>query len=700
MILFLSDYKYYPTAIHHTQTKNKSFIEYSSMLKEMGIKNYGFPLVLYNPLLVDIDPHSKTLTVEEEAMIIEEIAVNKFYLIREIIRVPTPGSSTPGFFLANRGNIALLWLFFLHVTTLLIQPRQTGKSMIIKTIIKSILDFWANNTDVFLLTKDNELRTDTVGGVKELEEGLPAFLRLKTPNDKNNSETVTSIVNNNVLKTAVSQSSEKGANKIGRGHTTPVRLIDEVGYIDHLESSLSSLLTAGTKADVIAKNNGTLYGTIMATTPPPLSSPSGKYAREIYDSFVKFSEKMYDLEDADALNEFIDKNTGFHRGVVIDMNHRKLGYTDDWLRERIRATGVRGDKMAADYLNIWPLGTGTKSPLKKEDLKALEESKTDPIYDEIYESGYMINWYIPKSKVNELKNFTSIAGMDTSEMIGKDETTLIIRYPDTGEVIGTASYNMSNIYELTKYIGALLIKYSSMIWIPESKSTGSAIIDGVIVILLENNEDPFRRIFNWVVQNHITDPKKFSSIDMKMWNRDNRVYTEYKKEFGYRTSAGGRASRDGLYVDTLELSLNDTACVARDRKLISQLMALKTKNNRLDHDVNGKDDMVISWLLTYWFLLNVKNPEFYGLHPDYILTAIHRNSPDDVVSEDDVAQELIMKELDTLKNRLTEARTQFDALPIIGRITHLSKYLDDDKYRTLNLSALLEQTLKKNKKKY
>lgn len=40
MIKFLQDWQRFPHAIAHTDTKNKSFLRYSMLLRDMGIKNY------------------------------------------------------------------------------------------------------------------------------------------------------------------------------------------------------------------------------------------------------------------------------------------------------------------------------------------------------------------------------------------------------------------------------------------------------------------------------------------------------------------------------------------------------------------------------------------------------------------------------------------------------------------------------------
>jgi hypothetical protein len=57
----------------------------------------------------------------------------------------------------------------------------------------------------------------------------------------------------------------------------------------------------------------------------------------------------------------------------------------------------------------------------------------------------------------------------------------------------------------------------------------------------------------------------------------------------------------------------------RDVKTIDQILGLVIRNGRLDHAVNGHDDLCVAWLLGYWFLTSARNVEFYGISPSQIL---------------------------------------------------------------------------------
>ena len=76
MILFANDWKKHPSAIVDLKTRNKSAIRLALLYKEMGIKNYAFPLALHDPSLQGVDPFSPDLTIEQINAIAIETANN------------------------------------------------------------------------------------------------------------------------------------------------------------------------------------------------------------------------------------------------------------------------------------------------------------------------------------------------------------------------------------------------------------------------------------------------------------------------------------------------------------------------------------------------------------------------------------------------------------------------------------------------
>ena len=128
-ILFEQDWLKYPNAIADTNTSNKSFIRICQLIREIGVKNCMFPLALLDRSLVGVNPHDPNISIENQLKVAYECKINTWYFMREVARVPpiAGGDAIP--LEANRGNVALYWYFMNHVMTILIQIRQTGKSL-------------------------------------------------------------------------------------------------------------------------------------------------------------------------------------------------------------------------------------------------------------------------------------------------------------------------------------------------------------------------------------------------------------------------------------------------------------------------------------------------------------------------------------------------------------------------------------------
>ena len=117
------------TVYYHMSTTNKSFLEVSQYLKDSGIMNHKFMLVLIDPDLARIDPHDPGLSTMMKTKVLKECLYNPWYFFRETVRIPDSGQTTGVKFQLNRGNLALLFCLMLNLNIFLEQPRQTGKTI-------------------------------------------------------------------------------------------------------------------------------------------------------------------------------------------------------------------------------------------------------------------------------------------------------------------------------------------------------------------------------------------------------------------------------------------------------------------------------------------------------------------------------------------------------------------------------------------
>jgi len=703
MILFLEDWKKYPGAAPNYATTNTTWVRLAGVYHKMGIKNCLFHLALVDQRLVNIDPHSKNLTEQEVAMIIDEIAINPWYMLREIIRVPPVAGVDPVPLRANRGNIGLYWLFHNHITSMLILPRQTGKSVAADANTVSLLTGLCVNTDISLLTKDDALRVKNVKRIKDMISCLPEYLHLRSNKDTNNTEKVTIQRLGNTLLTAVAQASKKAALNLGRGMTNAINVIDEFAFINNIKTTLSALLASAGAARDEAKLLGAPHGTIFTTTPGYLSSESGEFAHRVYNDSFRWSEKIFDTKDnEEAVNMVVKNSSSGKEQVVIDLNHRQLGYTDEWLRKKISDAMAEGSSIEAEFLNIWPDGTST-SIISKEKLKLIKDSIINDPRVDVSTYGYIIRWFVTEDK---LSNMLVVAGLDTSDAVGEDGIGLIMRDVATGAVVGSGDFNETNTITFAKWLADFLISHPNILLIPERKSTGISIIDALIEILLHNDVDPFTRIFNWVV-NDYKAKETYSSdvINCPFSRRDPSVYVKYRKQFGYATAGAGRSSRTMLYGEIFNASISYTADSVRDSKLVNQLSGLVVKNNRIDHGSGNHDDLVIAWLLCHWFLAKAENLSFYNIPTHKVLTSV----AEAVIEEQGGAEAVEAKEyqlelkaeIDELIDKLKEENVPLRRAMITNKLRYLYRDVDVNIIQVFNLDTLLNSIEQdRNKKRY
>jgi hypothetical protein len=682
LILFTEDWHKYPRAIVHNETKNKTWLRLASLLKYMKIENHMFLLALHNPELKDIDPLDNNLDIRTKALIAKECKENPWYYFREVARVPPIAGGEPVQFRANRANIALLWLYFNHITTYLLQPRQTGKSLTIIELIGYLLNTRSNNYNIGLLTKDEKLRDKTSRHIRDTIECLVDYIQILDKRDVKNSEKISVKKLNNNLSIMLSGSSKAAALNVGRGLSLPTSIIDEFAYITNIHLLLPVLLASAGAAREEAAKSGSDYGTIFTTTPGRLNTNEGRFTHNIYKGSLRWSEKFYDLKDQTTLEEVMVKNTsgrGKYNVMLLEFNHRQLGFTDEWLAKRMSDALSEGEDAESDFLLKW-VGGSFSSPIDKDILEILKDTSIKNPRVDISTSGYILNWYVSESTLyNMLNNGYVTAGLDTSEAIGNDDTTLVFRYSKTGETIATGVFNETNLIMFANFLLDILNKYDNLVLVPERKSSAGAIIDHIILMMHASNKNPFKRIFNMVYNEKEKYIKQYPELFMSRCP-SMEVMNKFKSKIGFATTGAGIFARSELYGNTFNFALKYTANVTRDVMLIEQLSGLTVKNNRIDHSDGSHDDMVISWLLSMWFLQKAKNKDLYVNNADTGLRDIvdnkamfnNKNVDKKKIQEQESLKEYISNLITLLRNEQNE----YIAFKILNKIRKLEDKID------------------------
>jgi hypothetical protein len=706
MILFSEDWQRYPTAIVDVKTSNQSFVRLAAVYRDMGVRNHAFLLALVNPRLQGVNPYDPNLTREQKDMIVVECKMNPWYYFREVARIPGGSGEEAIPIIANRGNIALWWCFFNHIMITLIQPRQTGKSITTDELMVYLMGVVLGNTLVVMLTKDEKLRKENVQRIKNIFAELPPYLNQRNPKrDVNNSEEIGVGSLQNRYVTLLPQASEKAALNVGRGFTSPINHVDEGPFCVNIDISLPAMLSSGNAARDRAARVGAPYGTILTTTAGKRDEKEGAFIYKILMESMVWTEKVFDAENHADLEKIIrrssrsdDNKDGFFQ-INATFSHRQLGYTDEWLHRAMASTKSEGDAAERDYMNVWTSGT-QNHPLSVELLKKITASKDgNPHTDFNNPERYLLRWYVDEEYLDKyMEENKVILGVDTSDAVGKDDIGLVFTDARTLDVVGAANINETNILSFSMFLVNLLVKYQNITMVMERRSSGASIMDIMIKLLLERGEDPFKRMYNRVVQEFEENRERFMEIRQPVGRRNMEVYTQYKSSFGFSTSGSGVNARNELYGNTLQNAAKRGCDRVKDSVLISQIAGLQTRGGRIDHAVKGHDDMVVAWLLCNWFLTNGINLAHYGITQVMTDVATTQNK---VYTPEEyglmIQQQLIQDKIDKLAQQLTEEVDEYVCISLEHQLRTLARGLSYENAQLNSVDQLINN-IKENKK--
>lgn len=690
MILFNNDWTRFASARPDFDTTNESFLRLVALYGEMGVKNRFFPLALINPALKGVDPHCGILSDQTKIDIGLECRWNMWYFLREVVRIPPVAGPNPISYKANRGNIATTWAFLNSIDIALIQPRQTGKSVSTDCIMLWLLFIGAGNSIINMITKDDTLRKKNVERIKKLRDLLPAYLVPLTREDSDNQFEVTCKYHQNFYTTGVAQSSESAANNLGRGLTAPIAHIDEGPFISHIGTTLPAALAAATTAREEAKKYGRPYGNIFTTTAGKKDDRDGRFMYDMIVGGATWTELFFDCVDREALVAMVRANCGGRKLIInATFSHRQLGYTDEWLYEAMSQASSFGDAADRDFFNVWTSGTQS-SPLTPALNEKIRDSVVEIKHTEITKELYVIRWYLDERELAAAKlNDHFILGLDTSEAVGRDAIAGVILSVKDMSVVGAFTVNETNLIRFSNALAELMVKYPNMTVVPEKKSTGQMIVDSLLLTLPKYGIDPYRRIFNRIVEESSERQELFKEIQRPGMRTENFMDAT-KKYFGFNTTA---ESRNILYSTVLQNAAKKGGHLVRDKVLSNEIRALVVKRGRIDHDASGHDDTVIAWLLANWFLQLGTNLSWYGIDPNMVMSAVSDNSR--VLTPMEIRERQTQKdfrtEMDELYSRLGEAQDTFTIARLEARLKFLSSRIKDDVEEVNNMNALIQR---------
>lgn len=690
MILFQEDWKKFPTAFPDISTTNESWVKLAALLKSMGVTNYYFMLALYQPILKGVDPYSENLSEEIKMAIALEIQYNPWYFFREVVRIPN--GKSPLMFNAHRGNISVIWSFLVNIDYAFIIPRQNGKSTTVDCIDIYLLFFKLFGAEIFLLTKDNTLRKRNIRRLKETRDLLPKWLCPHNPKkDENNVESITCVARGNRLSSAVGQMQVAQAENVGVGSTFYVTNIDESPKTPNIHITLPFFLACTTTARDNAEREGYPYGNLFTCTSGKKSTQEGSYMYTyLYNSMV-WDECLYDCKNRKDAIEMVCRNSkDGSRKIIGVFNHRQVGRTDEWLKEKRKLVGGSRETFEMDYLNKWSSGTLT-SPIDSQVLESIKLSEKDHVYTQVNNDSYILRWYIPEHLIAEFmySNDTTIT-LDSGEAVGRDYNAITVLNDADCSLIAASGINEANTTKYALWLADLLIMFPRMTLIFENKSTGGAIVDTIVIKLVSKGIDPFKRIYNKIVDHYLEYKDEYEYISKHMAFRSEETYVKYKSLFGFKTNG---SNRQFLYDTVLTEALKSSGHLIKDKVLIEELSGLIEKNGRVDHLAGGHDDMVISYLLGHYFLKHTKNLKYYGIDISNLLSLVTPNGA--IMTDEEMLNRrkllFLQQEIQELKEKLTVASNIIESTIYEKQLTLKVKEANELGDISLSIDKVLEE---------
>lgn len=693
-VRFLKDYDAYNAAPDQT-TKNLSFLRTAEVFRLLGVKNYYFCLQINNPALIGVDPHSTTLTEEQKLMVLHECRQNFWYFVREVCRLN--GDTA---FHGNRANISFMWCYLCHITTILILFRQAGKSVSAQVIL-----FWLEYIvgkgyqSHFITLKDGN-RAQFIEAIKTIRSSCPEYLTNVTYRDKDagNSLTYSAFGEKylNKLTVSVPQIGKDAAGNVGRGLAIKTDIRDEPAYVKWIEEIVNGAGPSGITARQIARDSKEPYGSLYMTTPNSTTNDSGRYMYDMLMNSTEWREVFFDSYNESHLVERLIKSspkstTSPTVGMVF--NYLQLGKSKDWVKHVVDEFKLSHAKARIDLLLMWE-DEGKDKLFDDLTREALNEGKRGIQWSlEVGNTGLFLDWFISKDEYRDMISGVRvdthfIIGCDTSGAVDKDACTIVIRDIRDLKVVGVGRYGLAFLTDVGNVLIDLLVTIPNSTLIIE-RNYAAHMIDQLLIMLPALGIDPFKRIFNQIYNDPVKYDREFREIQQRTFNnRTKDFYLRYKASFGFNT---GKVSREELYGLLQECVGLSGGCIYYV-KLIDEIIDLKTKAGRVDHGSNGHDDLVIAWLLTFWFIKLAKSKSYYNIPPGIAMTnmsvlRVGAEKTNNII--EDKRTNIYRNKLNVLTDKLMLVNDPIVVIRLEHEINKLAELIPNDIRKTFTIDTLI-----------
>lgn len=589
--------------IYDIYTKNISFLSVSRDLKILGIKNNKFFLKLYDTSLIGVDPYSPNLTNEQIARITNECVRNPWYFIREVSRIPDEGGANgPGSgmkFQLNRANLAMIWCFLHHIDFYLVIPRQTGKTQSAIAILLWAYLFGTTNSQFTFLNKSQEDCNNNLSRFKAQKDRLPMWMQqkyafidgvFKESKGLDNVKTLSSTTTKNKIICKTTSKTIAGAEKVGRGNTTPLQLYDEVEFTDHIGYIIKAAGPAYISASRAAKNSGGAYCRMLITTPGNTDTDPVREILPILNQTAKFRDNMYDwneTEIADNVSKISDISM-----MYIEFNYRQVGKDEEWYQQMCKSLGNDVVTIKRELL-LYRIKGSSNSPFDPEDLDIINSFGKEPISTITIDKYFFLDIY-EKLDIDKIY----FVGVDCATGTAGDNNAVTVVDPYTLKPVAEFKSPFQGTIELSKFIRKLRRMIPKAIICVERNSVGSAVLE-----MLAESE---------VYPNLYSDPDKLGKSNV------DEIYDNK----GFLRHEANKRRSFGVYTDnqTRELMMNILCrhvAEYKDRFVSKNVIddvnnLVRSKSGKIQAASGAHDDSIMSYLIALLVYYHGKKLHRYG----------------------------------------------------------------------------------------
>lgn len=561
-----------------------------------------------------------------------------------------------------------------------------------------------------LITLAASNRMQFVNAIKKIRSGLPEFLTNVTYKDKDAGNILSYQAfgqdKENTFEVRVPSGGEDGAENVARGQTFEMLLYDEPAWMKYIENIMNGAGPSTLTAQRNAREKGIPYFTAKATTPNSILKEEGKYMYGEMMSSTEWREAFFDSYSETQLIERVIKASPVSTTapqICMQFNHLQLGFGKDWVKETMDKLRLSWSKAKIDLLMMWT-EEGKNKLFDDKTRECLSNSKREAIWnEEIGDTGLFVDWFITEGRLYELIADPTeffLMGVDTSDAVNRDACTLVIRRLKTGENIGIGRYPLAFLDDVTKVLRDMIVRIDNSLLIIE-RNRAAHMIEQLLLTLPALGIDPFKRIFNDIYQDPIKYKNEYRDVqEVHFKFRTKEFYLKHKVRFGFNTNS---ETRRQMYGFLFEAVANTGAGIGHSM-LIDELISLETDTDgRIDHGSKGHDDLVIAWLLSYWFIKLGYNKSLYDIPQGYTLTEISTlvTNPDaPTFSKDQLELFIAIKaRIEELGKELEDTDNDIIARRIEMEIKKLSEYIPRELRKTVTVDDILSNANKERNKR-